>query len=94
MIYKLLTFLIIILGRLRERVAGNKMHLIKNSPLMAEDMAFEQLEDRGFLIICCDCGLSHRIFRHRHLSPYPERQKDVLKAWPLRAMGYDYSWRG
>jgi len=93
-IYKILTFLIIVLGKIRRRVAGYKMELVKDSPLMAEDMAFEQLEDRGFLIRCCDCGLEHRLFRHRVLSPFPERQSDVLKAWPLRAIGYDYSWRG
>lgn len=91
--YKILTFLIMVLGRMRQRVAGDLMELIKKSPLIVEEIGIDELEDRGILVECCDCGLAHRFFRHRVLSPFSERKKDILKTWPLRAVGYDYSWR-
>lgn len=92
--YKALTLLIIILGRLRARIAsGIWMGLVKDSPLIKDDITADELEDRGVLIICCDCGLEHRLFRHKVLSPFREREKDLLKAWPLRPVRYDYSCR-
>ncbi len=91
--YKVLTLLIMVLGKLRQRATSNVMQVVRNSPLIKDEIGIDELEDRGILVICCDCGLEHRFFRHRHLSPFPERQKDILAAWPLRPEGYDYSLR-
>lgn len=91
--YKVLTFLIMVFGRMRQRVVGNRMVVVRDSPLIKDEIGIDELEDRGVLVICCDCGLEHRFSRRRVLSPFPERQKDILAAWPLRPEGYDYRGR-
>jgi len=82
--YKVLTFLIMVLGRIRQQVAGNVMGLIKDSPLVKDEIGIDELVDyRGILIMCCDCGLEHRFFN----------DAEILGAWPLRPIGYDYQGR-
>lgn len=82
--YKLLTLLIMLLGDLRDAMTTGWMALVKDSPLIKDSIPFDALsEKRGVAIICCDCGLEHRLFK----------DGQELKAWPLRPKGYDYSLR-
>ena len=83
--YKLLTFLIMILGKWRQKVArGGYMGLRKNSPLIKDTIPFQDIaKGRGVLVECCDCGLEHRFFK----------DGEEFKAQPLRPIDYDYSWR-
>lgn len=89
--YKILTFLIIVLGRIRHRVTlGMWEGLRKDSPLIKDTIPFDELDrKRGVTIECCDCGLEHRFFKEFLF----DLGINVLQAWPLRPEGYDYSWR-
>lgn len=82
--YKVLTFLIMILSKWRKSVArGGYMRMVKNSPLIKDKIPFRELERNGVLVKCCDCGLEHRFLK----------DEEELKAQPLRPIDYDYSWR-
>lgn len=83
--YKALTLLIIIVGKLRHRFRGEWMGIVKNSPLSSPMPAHYLREGYrpGIYIECCDCGLAHRFFI----------EGEELHAWPVRPRGYDYSWR-
>ena len=84
--YKLLTLLIILLGRLRFRVAGGRyaaweLRKDRDEENLMPGMWFSKA--RGILLECCDCGLSHRLFESDRGS----------HAWPERPKDYDYKWR-
>ena len=83
--YKILTFLIMILGKWRQKASCNeKMGLIKDSPLIRDTILFRDIAERkGILVKCCDCGLEHRFFK----------EGEELKAQPFRPINYDYAWR-
>ena len=85
LLYKLLTQLIIILGRLRERIE-KKLTLV-----VRKDRTFEE-ETFPFTLVCCDCGLSHILWVEDKYNP--KRKKGfILKIQPERPYGYDYSFR-
>jgi len=98
--YKVLTLLIILLGKLRFRLSFRlEKGFRKDSPLEAP-LPFRYLSINGIWVECCDCGLAHRFFKGtlddwfrgieiEEIGPGEE----VLRAWPLRPDGYDYSWR-
>ena len=83
MLYKILTFLIMILSKWRYRIVP-KWRLVKNSPLIKDKIPFRDVAERnGVYVECCDCGLRHRFFK----------DGEELKAQPLRPTDYNYSWR-
>ena len=84
--YKILTLLIILLGRLRFKAAGGRYELLELRKDRDEKNLMPQMwfsKGSGILLECCDCGLSHRLFESERGS----------HAWPERPRGYDYSWR-
>ena len=85
-LYKVLTLLIILLGRLRFYVSGGRygsweLRSDRDEQNLMPQMWFSKA--RGILLECCDCGLSHRLFESNRGS----------HAWPERPKGYDYKWR-
>ena len=85
-LYKLLTTLIIFLGRLRFRAIGGRyidweLRKDRDEQNLMPQMWFSRAN--GILLECCDCGLSHRLFESERGS----------HAWPERPKGYDYKWR-
>lgn len=90
--YKILTFLIMVLGKLRRRCAHH-MVLYKTTPfryVVPTRVRLTDLTDkRGILLGCCDCGLEHRYF----VEYSADIRADELKIWALRPEEYDYSWR-
>ena len=72
--YKFLTQFIIVLGELRDRlgldVEVRRDRTFRDPPHM-------------FSVVCCDCGLTHRLFR-REGTQYQQ---------PVRPIDYDYSLR-
>ncbi len=84
LMYKLITLLIILLAKLRCRVAnsvGWELRSDRDEQNLMPQMWFSKA--RGILLECCDCGLSHRLFESEKGS----------HAWPERPKGYDYKWR-
>lgn len=82
--YKGLTLLIILLAKLRCRVAksiGWELRKDRDEQNLMPQMWFSKA--RGILLECCDCSLSHRLFESDKGS----------HAWPERPKGYDYKWR-
>lgn len=83
LVYSLLTMLIIALFKLRYKVVN------------VRGVGWELREDRakqnriyfdikkGFLLECCDCGLSHKL----------KQQEGYLDCIPERPKGYAYRWR-
>lgn len=85
-LYKVLTLLIILLGRLRFYAIGRayapwELRSDRDEQNLMPQMWFSKA--RGILLECCDCGLSHRLFESDRGS----------HAWPERPKGYDYKWR-
>lgn len=84
-LYKALTLLIIVLGRLRFHAAGRygkwQLRKDRDEQNLIPQMWFSKAN--GILLECCDCGLSHRLFESDRGS----------HAWPERPKGYDYKWR-
>lgn len=89
--YKILTFLITVLRRLRRRfLIGEWMGLKTDSLLIEGVILFDDLsEKRGVLIECCDCGLEHKFFKKFDFGV----GGDILQIYSLRPVGYDYTWR-
>jgi len=84
LMYKLITLLIILLAKLRCRVAnsvGWELRSDRDEQNLMLQMWFSKA--RGILLECCDCGLSRRLFESDKGS----------HAWPERPKGYDYKWR-
>ena len=72
--YRLLTQFIIVLGELRDSfgldVEVRRDRTFRDPPHL-------------FSTVCCDCGLTHRLFR----------REDTRYQQPVRPIGYDYSMR-
>lgn len=85
-LYSILTAVIILLGRLRFRIAGGRygsweLRKDRDEQNLMPQMWFSK--GNGILLECCDCGLSHKLFE----SPRGSH------AWPERPKGYGYKWR-
>jgi len=78
-IYEILTLLIMILGRLREKICFPTFIFKHRTFLIPE----EWIQGFGYIDTCCDCGLSHRVFL----------RKKGLFSHPLRPKGYSYTLR-
>lgn len=82
-LYKLLTALIILLARLRYRLADHRWEFRKDRDERNLIAGYWVSKARGIIIECCDCGLSHRFF---------ETERGT-HCWPERPPGYDYKLR-
>lgn len=83
-LYKVLTLLIILLAKFREKVGnsiGWELRKDRDEQNIMPQMWFSK--DNGICLGCCDCGLFHRLFESDRGS----------HAWPERPVGYDYKWR-
>jgi len=82
-IYKLLTFLIMLLAKLRHKWGYGKSWVIRKDRDEANLIPGYSFKGKGIMIICCDCGLGHRFF---------EDDKGI-HCLPERPEKYDYKWR-
>jgi len=80
-LYKILTQIIIILSRLRDRL--NLVYCIRKDRTFKE----EHIKYPGYELICCDCGLSHQVWIERYGN------FEIEYSRPIRPKGYDYSFR-
>lgn len=81
--YKLLTQGIILLGLARDRVMKGQWEQV------VESRTFD-IYDREYEV-CCDCGGVH-LTKYSGDGP-AIGWKIVGHKWPVRPMGYDYTWR-
>ena len=85
LIYEILTFVIIVLARLRfaviEKYGVWELRKDRDEQNLIPNEWFSK--GNGILLECCDCGLSHRLFESAEGS----------HGWPERPKGYDYRWR-
>jgi len=78
-IYEILTFLIMVLGWLREKLKLRWV-ILKHRTFFT---SMKELEGFGYLFVCCDCGLSHRVFL--------KKEGEFMQ--PSRPNGYSYKLR-
>lgn len=82
-LYTVLTLVIIVLAKCRFKlvnVLGIGYELRKDR---AEQNRIYFDMSNGFLLECCDCGLSHKL----------KQQEDYIDCIPERPRGYVYKWR-
>jgi len=80
-LYRLLTSLIILLGRARFKMGNSLGWEIRKDRAEQNQIHFDI--NLGFLLECCDCGLSHKL----------QQRQGFIDCIPERPRGYDYSWR-
>lgn len=86
--YTLLTALIILLGRLRKRVARNWDFRLERDQPLARDKNLRSETDKPYVynrLECCDCGLTHGLYIDA---------KGFLRTIPWRPGSYRYRLRG
>ena len=73
-LYILLTTLIIVLSKLRFRFGNAIGWELRNERELQNRIYFEI--KKGFLLECCDCGLSHKLKQHQdYIDCIPERPR-------------------
>ncbi len=82
--YRLLTFLVIALSILRERICRHAPWELRKDRDERNLISGSWLsKDSGILLECCDCGLAHRLYE----------DKSGTHCIPQRPKEYDYKWR-